>query len=157
MTPALLAAKRCAITTKIHEYQHDPTNHSFGMEAVEKLNLDPARVFKTLIVQLDGKELVVAILPVADSLNMKLLAQAAGAKKAAMAEKAAAERSTGYILGGISPLGQKKLLRTFLHESGLNFPTIFVSAGRRGLEIELSARDLLLATKGIAATLCRNE
>ena len=155
MTPAITALQRLKIPFKIHEYQHDPTSQSYGLEAAEKLALDPARVFKTLIAQLDDRELVVAILPVNASLNMKLLAQAAKAKKAAMAEKSLAEKSTGYVLGGISPFGQKKSLRTFLHESGLIASTLFVSAGRRGLEIELTASHLLAATRGTSCSLCR--
>lgn len=153
MTPAINSATKAKIPYQIHEYTHDPATESYGLEAAEKLGLEPKRVFKTLVVTLDGKSLAVAILPVESQLNMKLIARAAGAKKAAMADKNEVMRSSGYVLGGVSPLGQKKLLPTFLHNAAETEPTIFVSAGRRGLEIELAPQDLLRLTRGQFAPL----
>lgn len=148
MTPGIKAAERAGIQFRIHEYSHDVDNQSYGLEAAEKLGLSAEQVFKTLVAQLDNKELVVAIVPVAGLLNLKALAKVAGAKKAAMADKTLVIRSTGYVLGGVSPLGQKKHLRTFIDNSVANLDTCFVSAGRRGLEIELSANDLQKVTQG---------
>ena len=154
MTPAIRFAQQYKIAHTIHSYQHDPQCAAYGLEAAEKLSMPPSRVFKTLLAQLDDRELLVVIVPVAAQLNMKLLAKAAGGRKAAMADKVAVEKTTGYVLGGISPLGQKKKLRTFLHQAALAQTTILVSAGRRGLEIELAPADLLRATKGTAVPLC---
>lgn len=142
MTPAINLAKKAKIPHNIHEYSHDTNSESYGLEAAEKLQVAPERVFKTLVVNLDNKELAVAVVPVSTMLSMKLIAKAAGAKKANMAPQADVERSTGYVLGGVSPLGQKKRLKTFIDSSATNFPTMFISAGRRGLEIELAANDL---------------
>ena len=142
MTPGILAAKKAGVPFTVHEYDHDPSAPSFGLEAAEKLGVPPERVFKTLVVALDGKELAVGIIPVDAMLSMKLIAKAAGAKKAVMAQPADVERATGYVLGGVSPLGQKKRLRTFIDSSAEAFSTILVSAGRRGLDIELSPNDL---------------
>lgn len=152
MTPAINAAKKAKILFTIHEYAHDPTCASYGLEAAEKLNIAPDRVFKTLVVDLGG-ELVVAIVPVDAMLGLKNIAKAAGAKKASMADTALVERSTGYVLGGVSPLGQKKRLRTFIDASALAHPTIHVSAGRRGLEIELAPNDLARLTSAQFADL----
>ncbi|MGB3919156.1 Cys-tRNA(Pro) deacylase [Thiothrix litoralis] len=153
MTPAINLAKKAKIAFKIHEYAHDPANEAYGLEAAEKLGLPPTQVFKTLVVSLDGKELAVGILPVAAMLSMKAIAKAAHAKKADMADKALVARTTGYVLGGVSPLGQKKLLKTFIDTSAVQFPTIYVSAGRRGLEIELAAQDLQQLTRGVLVAL----
>ncbi|MHA7809153.1 MAG: Cys-tRNA(Pro) deacylase [Marinobacter adhaerens] len=153
MTPGINAARKAAVPHTIHEYDHDPASESYGTEAAEKTGVDPARVFKTLVVAVDGKELVVAIVPVNTMLNMKLIARASGGKKAGMADKQLVERTTGYVLGGVSPLGQRKQLTTFIDDSALDFDTIFVSGGRRGLEIELAPRDLALLTKGAFAQL----
>ena len=142
MTPAINVAKKANITHRIHEYSHDPNCESYGLEAVEKLGLEASRVFKTLVVSLDNKELVVAIVPVLSKLSMKLIAKSLGAKKAAMAAQNDVERATGYVLGGVSPLGQKKRLKTIVDASAKDSETIYVSAGRRGLEIELSPLDL---------------
>lgn len=117
MTPGILAAKKAGVPFTVHEYDHDPSAPSFGMEAAEKLGVPPERVFKTLVVRLDGRELAVAVIPVNSMLSMKAAAKAAGAKKAEMAPQADVERSTGYVLGGVSPLGQKKRLRTFIDVS----------------------------------------
>lgn len=154
MTPAINFAKKHRIDYQVHAYEHDPNAPSYGLEAAEKLGLDPARVFKTLVVELDGKELAVAVLPVNAKLDLKQFAKALDAKKAAMAAPRAVERSTGYVLGGVSPLGQKKALKTLLDESAKQYPTIFVSAGRRGLDIELKPDDLMRLTQGGFSRLC---
>jgi Cys-tRNA(Pro)/Cys-tRNA(Cys) deacylase len=138
MTPALDLLKKNRAEHRIHSYEHDPKAPSYGLEAAEKLGLEPAQVFKTLLASTEKGELLVAIVPVVGTLDLKALAQAAGAKKTEMADPAAAQRSTGYLLGGISPLGQKKRLRTFIDETAQRFDSIYVSAGRRGLEVELS-------------------
>lgn len=153
MTPAVLAARRAGVSHQLHEYAHDPAHPSYGLEAAEKMGVAAERVFKTLVVGLDSAELVVGIVPVSTTLNMKAIAKAAGAKKAAMADATLVQRSSGYVLGGVSPLGQKKPLRTFLDSSAIQFSSIFVSAGRRGLEIELSPADLLLLTNGVTAAI----
>ena len=127
---------------RVHAYEHYAGSVSYGLEAADKLQVPAARVFKTLVVGLEGVELAVAVVPVNKQLSLKSLARALGAKKAAMADPHAVERSTGYVLGGVSPLGQKKSLRTVIDQSAETFATIFVSAGRRGLEIELSPQDL---------------
>ena len=141
MTPAIVAAERAGIPFTLHEYEHE-AGAAYGLEAAEKTGVDPARVFKTLVVSQDGT-LAVAIVPVAAQLDLRALG-----KRAALTERAAAERATGYVLGGISPLGQRKRLPTLLDESALAFETIFVSAGRRGLELELAPGDLLAQTGG---------
>lgn len=153
MTPAITAARRARITFAVHEYAHDANARSFGLEAAEKLGLDPARVFKTLVVSLDGGGLAVGIVPANAQLDMKQVARALGAKKAAMAPREAAERATGYVMGGISPLGQKKRLPMALDESALGFPSIYVSGGRRGLDLELAAADLVTLTGAVSAAL----
>ncbi|MCW8128160.1 Cys-tRNA(Pro) deacylase [Microbulbifer halophilus] len=155
MTPGINLAKKYKITHRVHEYAHNTSSASYGTEAAENLGLAETRVFKTLVLSLDGRELAVAVLPVSSMLNMKLAARAFGAKKAAMADKSEVERSTGYILGGVSPLGQKKRLRTAIDESATDYPTVYVSAGRRGLEIELAPEDLKKLTGGLYATLCQ--
>lgn len=157
MTPAINLVKKAKVPHKVHEYTHDPTQHSFGLEAADKLGVQATRVFKTLVVNLDKTNLAVAVIPVAAFLSMKLVAKVAGAKKAAMALPADVERSTGYVLGGVSPLGQKKSLNTLLDISASQYSTIYVSAGRRGLEIELSPTDLLSLSNGTLAELCQVE
>ena len=143
MTPAVHAARQAGIAFVLHEYRHDPRAASYGLEAAEALGLDVARVFKTLVAAPEGKGLWVAVVPVARLLDLKALAQAAVAKRAVMAEPKAAERATGYVVGGISPLGQRQRLSTVVDAGALRYPTIFVSAGRRGLEIELAPSDLI--------------
>lgn len=155
MTPAIDLLKKNRAEHRVHSYQHDPKSASYGLEAAEKLGLDPARVFKTLLASTERNELVVAVVPVAGTLDLKALAQAAGAKKMEMADPAAAQRATGYLVGGISPLGQKKRLRTFIDESARSFPTVFVSAGRRGLEVELAAEVLAEHTRASFAAIGR--
>ena len=142
MTPAIKALEKAKANFRVHEYNHDPAAESYGLEASEKLGVDSARVFKTLVVILDAKEFAVGVIPVSAMLSMKNIAKTAGAKKAAMADKQDVERISGYVLGGVSPLGQKKSLRTFIDTSAQQQPTIYVSAGRRGLEVEL-APDIL--------------
>lgn len=154
MTPGINVVKKNKIPHTIHEYVHDASRQSYGLEAAEKTGADPERVFKTLVVKLNGKELAVGVVPVTSMLNMKRIAKAAGAKKAAMADKAEVERSTGYVLGGVSPLGQKKRLTTIIDSSAEHFPTIYVSAGRRGLEIELNPNDLKRLVNGVFADVC---
>lgn len=149
MTPAIDAARKAGIAHTVHSYDHDPASESYGLEAVEKMGVDPTRVFKTLVVEVDSKELVVAVLPVGDKLSMKLIAKAAGGKKAAMADKGDTQRATGYVLGGVSPLGQKKRLKMFIDVSAETLESVYVSAGRRGLEIELAPEDLQSLTGGV--------
>jgi Cys-tRNA(Pro)/Cys-tRNA(Cys) deacylase len=155
MTPAIDLLKKAQADHRVHSYSHDPKAASYGLEAAEKLNLEPARVFKTLLAATEKGELLVAVVPVAGSLDLKALAQAAGVKKADMADPAAAQRATGYLLGGISPLGQKKRLRTFIDASAQQYPSIFVSAGRRGLEVELAAEVLAQLTQAAFAGIGR--
>lgn len=155
MTPALDLLKKVRAEHRIHSYEHDPKASSYGLEAAEKLGLDPAQVFKTLLASSEKGELLVAVVPVVGSLDLKALAHAAGVKKVEMADPAAAQRSTGYLLGGISPLGQKKRLRTFIDTTAQPFATIFVSAGRRGLEVELSAAVLAEHTQAKFAPIDR--
>lgn len=156
MTPAINLAKKKKVTHTIHQYEHDPRADSYGLEAAEVLGQDPKKVFKTLLFCLNGepKNLAVAIIPVDQKLNLKLAAKAAKGKKADMADPEIAQKTTGYVVGGISPLGQKKTLPTFLHESATEQDTICVSAGKRGLEIELAPKDLLSLTRGQFAPLC---
>lgn len=153
MTPAVNSAKKAKIQFKLHQYAHDSGHDSYGLEAAEKLMVDVDRVFKTLVVKLDGKQLVVAILPVDCLLSMKNLAKACGGRKAEMADKLEVQRSTGYVLGGVSPLGQKKALKTVIDDSAQQNSTIYVSGGRRGLEIELKAQDLQTLTRATFAPL----
>lgn len=153
MTPGIKAADHAGLTYTLHDYQHDPEAESFGIEAAEKLDVDASRIFKTLVAKLDEKELIVGMVPVIAMLSLKALAKAAGGKKAVMADRQAVERSTGYVLGGVSALGQKKRLRTFIDESAEGFETLYISAGRRGLEIELAPADLAAVTGGTFAPL----
>ncbi len=154
MTPAIHSASQAGMAYQVHEYSHEPdASLSYGLEAAQKLGVLPERVFKTLVVKLDGKVLAVGVVPVTAQLGMKRIAKAAGAKKAAMAEPDEVERVTGYVLGGVSPLGQKKRLATFIDTSAQVQASIYVSAGRRGLEIELSPEDLAGLTQGRFALL----
>jgi Cys-tRNA(Pro)/Cys-tRNA(Cys) deacylase len=153
-TPATLALTAAGVTFEARAYDHDPRATSYGTEAAEALGADPARVFKTLLASLDGK-LVVGIVPVSGHLDLKALARALGGSKAVMAEVAAAERATGYVAGGISPVGQKMSHPTVLDASALDHATILVSGGRRGLDIELSPHDLVAVTGAVTATIGR--
>jgi Cys-tRNA(Pro)/Cys-tRNA(Cys) deacylase len=148
MTPAVIQLQKQKKTFKIHQYQHDASAHSFGIEAVEKLSLNAAQVFKTLVVCTDTDKLAVAIVPVMFKLNLKLIAKALKVKKVKMAEGNRVEITTGYVLGGVSPLGQKKLLTTVIDKSAQDFSHVFVSGGKRGLEIELSPQDLASMCRG---------
>jgi Cys-tRNA(Pro)/Cys-tRNA(Cys) deacylase len=155
VTPAVQAARRAGIPFTLHEYRHDPRAQSYGLEAATALGVEPARVFKTLVVAPEGQDLWVAVVPVARLLDLKALALAAGAKRAGMADPKAAERATGYVVGGISPLGQRQRLATVVDASALEFGTIFVSAGRRGLEIELAPGDLVTLCNAVVAPIGR--
>ena len=155
MTPAIAAAKRAGVEYELHEYEHDPAHASFGQEAVEALGVPAERVFKTLVAKLADGRLAVGIVPVGTQLDLKALAKALGAKKAAMAELPEAERATGYVAGGISPLGQKQRLAMALDASALAFDTVFVSAGRRGLDIELAPADFIALTGAVPALIGR--
>jgi len=155
MTPAINAAQKNKVIHYIHEYNHDTTSESYGDEAAQKLGISTERVFKTLVVNIDNVTLAVAVIPVSAMLSMKLMAKVYGAKKATMAMKKDVERSTGYVLGGVSPLGQKKRLSTFIDASAKEFTSIFVSAGKRGVEIELSPQDLQQLTQAKLADLCQ--
>ena len=147
MTPAINLLKKKKINHEVLQYIHSQDAPSYGLEASEKLGLEPAHVFKTLVVNVDNGALVVALVPVTSTLNLKALAKAAGAKKAAMASAEDVQRSSGYILGGVSPLGQKKQLPTFLDVSASALNAMFVSAGRRGLEVKLLPKDLAALTR----------
>ncbi|MFI6702125.1 Cys-tRNA(Pro) deacylase [Streptomyces sp. NPDC050509] len=153
-TPATVALTAAGTAYTLHAYAHDPASPSYGEEAAQALGVSPDRVFKTLVADVDG-ELTVAVVPVAGSLDLKALAAAVGGKRAAMADPAAAERTTGYVRGGISPLGQRKRLRTVLDASAEAHPTVCVSAGRRGLEVELAPRDLAALTAAVVAPIGR--
>lgn len=155
MTPALDLLKKARAEHRVHSYEHDPKAASYGLEAAEKLGLDPLRVFKTLLAASEKGELLVAVVPVGGTLDLKALAHAAGVKKCEMADPMAAQRATGYLVGGISPLGQKKRLRTFIDASAQQFESIHVSAGRRGLEVELAAPVLAEHTQGKFAEIGR--
>ena len=150
-TPAVAAAARAGIVYAVHEYEHDPRSASYGLEAVEKLGLDAKRVFKTLVADVDGT-LTVAVVPVEAQLDLRALG-----KRARLADPKAAERATGYVAGGISPLGQRRRLPTVVDESALGFGTIHVSAGRRGLELELAPDDLIALTGARVAPVARQR
>jgi Cys-tRNA(Pro)/Cys-tRNA(Cys) deacylase len=139
-TPALTATERAGIKFSLHEYEHDPKSASYGDEAAEKLDVDPARIFKTLVVSVDG-ELAVACVPVSAQLDLKALG-----KRTQLAEKGQAQTATGYVSGGTSPLGQRKRLPTHIDSSALEHETILVNGGRRGLQLELDPRDLVRLT-----------
>lgn len=145
---------RLGIPYSVHRYDHDPRRGAYGLEASDALGVEPERVFKTLIADVDGK-LTVGVVPVDCQLDLKALAAAAGGKRAAMAGLAAAERATGYVAGGISPLGQRQRLPVVVDASALEFGTMFCSGGRRGLEIELAAADLVRAAGAVVATISR--
>ncbi|MFF9630939.1 Cys-tRNA(Pro) deacylase [Streptomyces fradiae] len=153
-TPATVALTAAGTPFTVHEYAHDPASPSYGEEAAEALGVPPERVFKTLVADVDGA-LTVAVVPVAGQLDLKALAAAVGGKRAAMADPAAAERTTGYVRGGISPLGQRRRLPTVLDASAQRHETICVSAGRRGLEVELSPADLAELTGAVVAPIGR--
>ncbi|WP_033284483.1 Cys-tRNA(Pro) deacylase [Streptomyces sp. NRRL F-525] len=153
-TPATVALTTAGVPYELHAYDHDPSHPSYGEEAAEAMGVSPDRVFKTLLADVDGT-LTVAVVPVAGQLDLKALASAVGGKRATMADPTLAERTTGYVRGGISPLGQRKKLRTVLDASATTHPTICVSAGRRGLEVELTPDDLKTLTAAVLAPIGR--
>ena len=153
-TPATVALTQAKVPFTVHAYDHDPAAESYGAEAARLMGVEPQRVFKTLLADVDGK-LVVAVVPVAGQLDLKALAAAVGGKRAAMADPKLAERTTGYVLGGISPLGQRKKLATVVDDTALAYETVFCSAGRRGLEIELAPADLVSLTTATTASIGR--
>jgi Cys-tRNA(Pro)/Cys-tRNA(Cys) deacylase len=154
-TPATVALTSAGIDFTLHEYDHDPRAESFGTEAAQALGLAPERVFKTLLADVDGR-LTVAVVPVSGQLDLKALARAVGGSKARMADKVAAERATGYVVGGISPVGQRRPHPTVVDESALTHPTVYVSAGRRGLDLELAPADLVRVTEATTARVGRS-
>ena len=155
-TPALVSLDAAGVAHTVHVYEHDPASAvGYGMEAAQVLGIEPARVFKTLVTSIDGT-LTVGVVPVTGQLDLKALAHAVGGKKATMAEGADAERATGYVLGGISPLGQRQRLRTVVDASALEHPTVFVSGGRRGLDVELDPADLVRLTAAVVAPIARS-
>lgn len=158
-TQATLALDRAGLPYRRHVYHHDPDAKSFGLEAAHVLGVDPARVFKTLLVDTGAagvRRLAVAVVPVAGQLDLKAAAAAFGAKTVSLADPAAAERSTGYVVGGISPIGQRRALPTVLDESAFDFETVYVSGGRRGFDVELAPDDLLALTGGSRAVIRRS-
>lgn len=153
-TPATVALDAAGIRYALHPYEHDPSSASFGLEAAAALRVDPDRVFKTLLAEVDGR-LVVGVVPVSGRLDLKALAAAVGGRKAAMADPAVAQRRTGYVVGGISPIGQKHPHETVVDETAELFETVFVSGGRRGLDIELAPGDLVRITAAVVADVAR--
>ncbi|MFZ2965314.1 MAG: Cys-tRNA(Pro) deacylase [Rhodoglobus sp.] len=153
-TQATLALTSAGIPFTAHAYEHDPANTDFGREAASALGLNPERVFKTLLAELDG-ELVVGIVPVTGKLDLKALAAALGGKKAEMADPRIAEKRTGYVVGGISPIGQKSRHRTVLDETAGLWDTVYVSGGRRGFDLELAPADLVAVTGAVLADIAR--
>ncbi|GGM83557.1 Cys-tRNA(Pro)/Cys-tRNA(Cys) deacylase [Lentzea pudingi] len=151
-TPATALLDKQRVAHTLHSYEHDPRHESYGLEAAEALGLVPGRVFKTLVAEVDGK-LAVGVVPVTVQLDLKGLAAALKGKKAKMAVVADAERATGYVAGGISPLGQKKRLPVVVDESALQFETVFCSAGRRGLEVEITPAELVRLTGAVVASI----
>lgn len=150
-TPATATLERAGVAFTLHPYRHDPAAASYGHEAAEQLGLHPAAVFKTLLADVDGR-IVVAVVPVSGRLDLKALTAACGGRRATMADPVAAERATGYVLGGISPLGQRSRLPTILDESALALPIVYVSAGRRGLDLAIAPTDLVdVLGAGVAA------
>ncbi len=156
-TPAVAALVKAGVAHSLHPYEHDPANDvGYGLEAAAAIGVDPAQVFKTLCVEADGR-LSVAIVPVDAMLDLKAVASALGAKKATMADAAVAERATGYVVGGISPIGQKRRLPTVLDESALAYDAVYVSGGRRGLDVGLSPGDLASVTGAATAPIARQR
>lgn len=144
-TPATVALARAGVAHTVHSYHHDPSTPGYGQEAAEVLGVDPGRVLKTLLAAVDGR-LVVCVVPVSGRLDLKAVAAAFGGKRAAMADPADAERASGYVVGGISPIGQRRAHPTLVDDSAMGLPTVFVSAGRRGLEVELAPSELVRVT-----------
>ncbi len=154
MTPAIRALQKAQVAFTLRPYEHDPSAESYGLEAAEALGVPPERVFKTLVCSADGVGLLLALVPASGQLDLKSLAAALGVKKAGLADPDAAQRATGYVLGGISPLGGRKALPTFIDASALGHETVLVSAGKRGLQVELAPADLVALTGASSAELC---
>lgn len=157
MTPAIVALKKAGIAHEVLEYLHDAAAPSFGLEAANALGLAPECVFKTLVADAEGVGLVCALVPVSGTLDLKALADAVGARRARMADVGDAERATGYVVGGISPLGQRKPLRAVIDVSVLGFEFVYVSAGRRGLELRLAPMDLVRMSKAKTGPIARAD
>ncbi|WP_403024186.1 Cys-tRNA(Pro) deacylase [Salinibacterium sp. GXW1014] len=153
-TPATVALDAAGIRYSVHSYEHDPSNTNFGLEAAEAIGVDPDRVFKTLLADVDGR-LIVGIVPVSGKLDLKALAAAVGGKRAVMADPAVAQRRTGYVVGGISPIGQKMRHDTVVDETAELWDTVFVSGGRRGLDLELAPSDLVRVTDALVFDIAR--
>lgn len=152
-TPAVRALSRAGVAFSEHPYNHDSNHPSYGLEAAEALGVEPSSVFKTLLADVDGS-LVVAVLPVTASMNLKAVAAAVGGKRASLARPADAERATGYVVGGISPLGQRKALPTVVDSSAQSLETMYVSGGRRGFDVGLAPSDLIALTRATTADVC---
>ena len=152
-TPATIALAQAGVAFWTHQFDHEPVERGFGKIAASALGHDPERVFKTLLASADGgsTEMVVGIVPVSGQLSLKELAGAVGLKRLQMCQPAVAERVTGYVVGGISPFGQRKLLPTVIDETCELFDTIFVSGGKRGFDIEIAASDLIAVLQAIVA------
>lgn len=155
-TPATVALTRAGIAFSMHAYDHDPAGGSFGMQAATALGLEPGRVFKTLFATVDHR-LVVGIVPVSGRLDLKALAAVVGGKRSTMADPAEAERATGYVVGGISPIGARRSHATVLDESAMGFDTVYVSAGRRGMDVGLAPADLVMITRATVARITRTS
>ena len=154
-TRATQLLARLGISHSVHRYEHDPRHPSYGQEASEALGVPPGQVFKTLVADVDG-QLTVAVVPVAGSLDLKALATAVGGKRAVMADSGQAERSSGYVTGGIAPIGLRKRLPVIVDETALSYATVYCSAGQRGLEIELAPADLITAADARTAPIARD-
>ncbi|MFC5178909.1 Cys-tRNA(Pro) deacylase [Nocardioides taihuensis] len=155
-TPATVALTAAGVAFELRPYDHDPRAESYGLEAAEALGVAPERVFKTLVAAVDG-ELTVAVVPVSGLLDLKALARALGGSRATMADPAAAQRATGYVVGGISPVGQRRRLPTVVDATALEHPTVLVSAGRRGLDLEIAPADLVAVTGAITGPISRRS
>lgn len=153
-TPATVALTKAGVVFTLHAYEHDPATASYGLEAAQALGVEPARVYKTLLAQVDGT-LTVAVVPVTGQLDLRALAAAVAGKRAQMADAKDAERATGYVVGGISPLGQRRRLRTVVDTTARDHATVLVSAGRRGLDVELPPDDLVRLTSAVVAAVGR--
>ncbi len=155
MTPAVLAARNAGVIFSIHQYDHDPAAESYGEEAADRLGINPGKIFKTLVTQDENSRLTVCIVPVLKSLDLKVAASVLKVKKMQLADKDLVQRNTGYVIGGVSPLGQKKVLPTIVDRSVQNFEKIYVSGGRRGLEISLPPGDLIRLCSATLAPIAR--
>lgn len=157
MTPAIKAARAAGVSVLVHEYAHDPASNSYGLEAAEALGLDPQRVYKTLLVALNGdqRKLAVGVVPVSGQLDLKAMAAACKVKKVELADPSAAERATGYVVGGISPLGQRRRLPCVIDASASAQKSVFVSGGRRGMDIEIAPQDLVRLCGALVAAIAK--